>query len=142
MTNFEKHKDEIAAIVESGDRVAIDKYNKRPVPCNSLGDCPECLIGDLMMTYEECYAKFVKWLLEEYVEPRFSEEDILLARALKGKGVVTIYKGGFNIGDICCYDAKKNLVLRIYERLKTFENLEPLVDIPIDDIIKEGDCGD
>lgn len=142
MTNFEKYKNEIAAIVESGDRVAIDRNTKKPVPCKSLGDCPECLLGDPTRTYDECYAEFVKWLIEEYVEPRFSEEDILLARALKGKGATAICKDGPHTGDIYVYDAKGNLVLKIYESLKSFENIEAFVGTPIDDIIKEGGYGD
>lgn len=66
MTNFEKWKDEIADICDTGDNIAI--VNGIPVGCNTLYDCTEC---DFDGINETCNYQLLKWATAEfeYKEP-------------------------------------------------------------------------
>ena len=63
MTNFEKWKDEIADICDTGDNVAI--VNGIPVGCNTLYDCTECGFDGI----NECDYRLLEWAASEYQEP-------------------------------------------------------------------------
>ena len=64
MTNFEKWKDKIADICDTGDDIAI--VNGIPVGCNTLHDCTECELDELN---ESCNYQLLKWATSEYKEP-------------------------------------------------------------------------
>lgn len=66
MTNFEKWKDEIADICDTGYNIAI--VNGIPVGCNTLYDCTEC---DFDGINETCNYQLLKWATAEfeYKEP-------------------------------------------------------------------------
>ena len=64
MTNFEKWKDEIADICDTGDDIAI--VNGIPVGCNTLHDCTECELDELN---ESCNYQLLKWATSEYEKP-------------------------------------------------------------------------
>lgn len=68
MTNAEKYKDEIIAqMCETGDWAA-DKDTNEIMPC---GNCDRCLF-DLT----SCTAAYIKWLNDEYKEPkRFTDDE-------------------------------------------------------------------
>lgn len=57
MTNHEKYKKEIVAIIESGDDIAI--IGGKPVNCSDA-TCSEC---DLLY---RCGTKLVEWMNAEY----------------------------------------------------------------------------
>lgn len=64
MTNFEKYKDEILEIVNSGSNIALDIDGNKVIACKNLS-CENCEFQD----EPDCTQSFVKWLYEEYEEP-------------------------------------------------------------------------
>lgn len=63
MTNFEKFKEELLALVKDGDKPAITK--------NGIGRCDDILCEDCLLDGDSCVTctgRFIKWLYEEYKE--------------------------------------------------------------------------
>ena len=65
MTNREKYVNEILDIVCSGDVLAVDKNTMKPVTCDDLQRCEDCLFYD--REHEKCENR-KWWLNSEYVD--------------------------------------------------------------------------
>ena len=92
MTNFEKWKDEIADICDTGDNVAI--VNGIPVGCNTLYDCTECGFDGI----NECDYRLLEWAASEYEEPAHKltkkEREFLECFSAKDRKAISRYTGG------------------------------------------------
>lgn len=69
MNNFEKYKDEIRKIAEKGEEVAIGKATGKPCECATF-NCGRCLFKSVGYSEENCGISLIKWLIEEYEEPK------------------------------------------------------------------------
>lgn len=67
MTNFEKYKDEILKIIESGSSCCIAVKDGKPVRCESMPGCDNC---ELNTEKSNCGFKFLKWGYEDDGEGR------------------------------------------------------------------------
>lgn len=67
MTNFEKYKDEILKIIESGSSCCIAVKDGKPVRCESMPGCDNC---ELNTEKSNCGFKFLKWAYEDDGEGR------------------------------------------------------------------------
>lgn len=67
MTNFEKYKDEIMKIIESGSSCCIAVKDGKPVRCESMPGCDNC---ELNTGESNCGFKFLKWAYEDDSEGR------------------------------------------------------------------------
>lgn len=68
MTNWEKYKETFLKITACGSDFAVDRTGKI-VACGNLL-CADCLFKE-----ETCTTRRMKWLDEEYIEPKKSEID-------------------------------------------------------------------
>lgn len=65
MLNAEKYRNEILAMIEKGERLALRANNPTVVEsCNNSIMCDNCLFNDGI-----CHFSRMKWLLSEYKEP-------------------------------------------------------------------------
>lgn len=113
--------------------VTIKEYCEKNMRENINCDCPFKTIYGCKLFSSNGY-KFPKYL-EIPTLTRWTPEDVALAKALKDKGVTEIcVEDG-----VYCYDEKRNLVMRIYEILPTFERVKKYKVIDIDTIIKEAE---
>lgn len=62
MTNFERYKNEILKIIESGSSCCIAVKDGKPVRCESMPGCDNC---ELNTGESNCGFKFLKWAYEE-----------------------------------------------------------------------------
>ena len=62
MTNFERYKDEILKIIESGSSCCIAVKDGKPVRCESMPGCDNC---ELNTEKSNCGFKFLKWAYED-----------------------------------------------------------------------------
>lgn len=69
MNNFEKYKGEIRKIAEKGEEVAIGKATGKPCECATF-NCGRCLFKSVGYSEENCGISLIKWLIEEYEEPK------------------------------------------------------------------------
>lgn len=65
MINFEKYKDEILKIIESGSSCCIAVKDGKPVRCESMPGCDNC---ELNTEESNCGFKFLKWAYEDNSE--------------------------------------------------------------------------
>lgn len=82
MTNFEYWKDEILAILNTGESVGVNKKEDRPVDCYNH-DCNNCILNiDMNGGCSELW--FFQWLCSEHVEkPKISKRTKSFLEALQ-----------------------------------------------------------
>ncbi len=66
MTNYEKYKDEIDAIMEKNRLCAIDRNTHKFVECCVEIGCENCLFSAPYNNDIPCYVNICKWLVAEY----------------------------------------------------------------------------
>ncbi len=68
MTNYEKYKDKIDAILEENTRIAVNKNTNEITYC-PLQECADCLFSSRHNNNVQCEITAFKWLVAEYKEP-------------------------------------------------------------------------
>ena len=76
-------------------------------------------------------------LKKKMIHPRWTPEDVAMAKALKGYGVVKIKKD--ECGNVICYDADDGAFSIIYDYIKTFDGAERDKFVNLDTIINEAE---
>lgn len=72
VTNFEKYKDEILSITDSGRDFAFVDDNI--CVCDNTTDCPSCTFGEPGCTITDCYRNRGKWLCS-YAAPALTKRE-------------------------------------------------------------------
>lgn len=75
MTNYEKYKDKIDAILEENTRIAVNKNTNEITYC-PLQECADCLFSSRHNNNVQCEITAFKWLVAEYTEPEIDWSDV------------------------------------------------------------------
>lgn len=113
MLNFERYKKEIKEITEKGVRVAV--VNSKPKNCHETY-CTGCDLYE----FGGCAVNFIKWLYEEYQEPKpkLTRTEKEFVKCFKFKKDISIWRDG--AGYIWLIDEESNIQLddNIFEFIK------------------------
>lgn len=101
MINAEKYRNEILAMIEKGERLALRANNPTVVEsCNNSIMCDNCLFNDGI-----CHFSRMKWLLSEYKEPiKLTRLEYEILKYVQKEGINFIART--NYGNLCISEIK------------------------------------
>ncbi len=103
MTNYQRYKDKIDAILNSNKDIATDIYTNEITTCGCLA-CSRCLFSTNNNNNRStsCYRNLIKWLVSEYKEPEIDwskvavDTPVLISADGKNGNWVNRYFAGVN----------------------------------------------